>query len=99
MIADNGVIIRTHVNDISTISRVSQGVKVMKLRNGSHIVSVAVTKREEDENNENEEDNENSKIFENDIEKALRTKKLQLRAKKNRKYEVRQTLLLFYIKF
>ncbi len=49
VIADNGVIIRTHVADISTISRVSQGVKVMKLRNGSHIVSVAVTAREEED--------------------------------------------------
>ena len=61
MIADNGVIIRTHVSDISTISRVSQGVKVMKLRNGSHIVSVAVTKRDESEENvENNDDIENS---------------------------------------
>ena len=49
VIADNGVIIRTHVADINTISRVSQGVKVMKLRNGSHIVSVAVTAREEED--------------------------------------------------
>ena len=56
MIADNGVIIRTHVSDISTISRVSQGVKVMKLRNGSHIVSVAVTRREDDEENTEEID-------------------------------------------
>ena len=65
MIADNGVIIRTHVSDISTISRVSQGVKVMKLRNGSHIVSVAVTKRDEDEENaENEENIEGEKADE-----------------------------------
>ena len=49
VIADNGVIIRTHVAAINTISRVSQGVKVMKLRNGSHIVSVAVTAREEED--------------------------------------------------
>ena len=49
VIADNGVIIRTHVADINTISRVSQGVKIMKLRNGSHIVSVAVTAREEED--------------------------------------------------
>ena len=48
MIADNGVIIRTHTDDISTYSRLSQGVKIMKLRGNSKIVSVALTKREEE---------------------------------------------------
>ena len=49
MIADNGVIIRTHTDDISTYSRLSQGVKIMKLRGSSKIVSVALTKREDEE--------------------------------------------------
>ncbi len=49
MIADNGVIIRTHTDDISTYSRLSQGVKIMKLRGNSKIVSVALTKREDEE--------------------------------------------------
>ena len=49
MIADNGIIIRTHTDDISTYSRLSQGVKIMKLRGNSKIVSVALTKREDEE--------------------------------------------------
>ena len=49
MIADNGIIIRTHTDDISTYSRLSQGVKIMKLRGSSKIVSVALTKREDEE--------------------------------------------------
>ena len=49
VIADTGIIIRTHIDSISTLSRVSQGVKVMRLKNDAKIVSVALTKREEDE--------------------------------------------------
>ncbi len=45
LIADNGVIIRTPIDQISKLSRASQGVKIMKLRDGSHIVSVALTEK------------------------------------------------------
>ena len=55
VIADTGIIIRTHIDNISTLSRVSQGVKVMRLKNDAKIVSVALTKREEDEENQVEE--------------------------------------------
>ena len=48
MIADNGVVIRTPVESISTFSRVSQGVKIMKLREGSKVVSVALVEHEEE---------------------------------------------------
>ena len=48
-ITDSGVIIRTPVDDISTFSRVSQGVRVMKLKNDSKITSVALTEKEETE--------------------------------------------------
>lgn len=47
MIADNGIIIRTPVDSISQFSRVSQGVKVMRLRDGAKIVSVALAEKEE----------------------------------------------------
>ncbi len=53
MIADSGVIIRTPLEDISTFSRVSQGVKVMRLKDGAKIVSVALTEKQEE--NEREE--------------------------------------------
>ncbi len=49
MIADNGVIIRTAVDSISQFSRVSQGVKVMKLKGDAKIVSVALAAKEEEE--------------------------------------------------
>lgn len=54
LIADNGVIIRTPLEGISTISRVSQGVRIMKLRDDSRIVSVALTEKEPPEIEENE---------------------------------------------
>lgn len=49
LIADNGVIIRTPLEGISTLSRVSQGVRIMKLRDEAKIVSVALTEKEEPE--------------------------------------------------
>lgn len=61
MIADSGIIIRTPVSDISTFSRNSQGVKIMKLKNDAKITGVAVTeKEEEDETIEPSEETENS---------------------------------------
>ena len=81
MIADSGVIIRTHLSDISTFSRVSQGVRIMKLKNNAKIVSVAIAKREEDENTENspseneiiEETEEIIDNLENNIEEEMET--------------------------
>ena len=52
LIADNGVIIRTPVNQISSLSRVSQGVKVMRLKSDNKIVGVALVKKEEIEEND-----------------------------------------------
>ena len=49
LIADNGVIIRTHVDSISQFSRVSQGVKIMKLKNDEKITSVALTEKDTEE--------------------------------------------------
>ena len=57
VITDNGVIIRTPVDDISKFSRVSQGVKIMKLKNDSKIMSVALTEKEEIETTETEDEN------------------------------------------
>ncbi len=56
MIADNGVIIRTPVDDISVFSRVSQGVKVMRLKESNKIVSVAVVDKEEESEGETGEE-------------------------------------------
>ena len=48
LIADNGVIIRTPVRDISRFSRVSQGVRIMKLKGDTQIVGVALAKKGEE---------------------------------------------------
>ena len=66
MIADNGVVIRTPVEAISTFSRVSQGVKIMKLREGAKVVSVALVEHEDE--SENAEENQESPVEENNIE-------------------------------
>lgn len=52
MIADSGIIIRTHVENISEFSRVSQGVRIMRLKNNAKITSVALTARDENEDAE-----------------------------------------------
>ncbi|MBO5884823.1 MAG: DNA gyrase subunit A [Clostridia bacterium] len=52
IIADNGVIIRTPVKDISVIGRNTQGVKIMKLREGAKVVCLATSEHEEPEENQ-----------------------------------------------
>ncbi len=49
LIADNGIIIRTPIDQISKLSRVSQGVRIMKLRDDAKIVAVALTEKEPEE--------------------------------------------------
>jgi len=58
MIADSGIIIRTPLEDISQFSRTSQGVRIMKLKKDAKITSVAITTKEEveeDNKTENED--------------------------------------------
>lgn len=49
LIADNGTIIRMHVNEISKISRDTRGVRMMKIKGGGEVVCVAATPYEEEE--------------------------------------------------
>ncbi len=49
LITDAGVIIRMHTDEISTYSRVTKGVRLMRLNDDVKIVSLAVADREEDE--------------------------------------------------
>lgn len=53
LIADNGIIIRTPLEQISALSRVSQGVRIMKLRDEAKIVGVALAKKEEETDEDN----------------------------------------------
>ena len=49
IIADNGIIIRVAADEIRKIGRDTKGVKVMNLREGSKIMSIAVVPHEEPE--------------------------------------------------
>jgi len=60
LITDDGTIIRMPVDGISTIGRVSQGVRVMRVEDESRIVGVTATEREEEETAEAEEPAEES---------------------------------------
>ncbi|MDY3659226.1 MAG: DNA gyrase subunit A [Eubacteriales bacterium] len=71
LISDNGVIIRMASSDIRIIGRSSLGVKVMKLRPGAKIVSVATTIHEEtDESALGTEDVQNIELTPEAIEYA-----------------------------
>jgi len=48
LITDDGTIIRMPVDGISVIGRVSQGVRVMRVEEGSRIVGVTATERDEE---------------------------------------------------
>jgi len=48
IITNNGIIIRTSVDQVSTSGRSTQGVKVMKVAEGQSITSITLTEKEED---------------------------------------------------
>lgn len=56
IISSDGIIIRTHADQISTFQRPSKGVKVMKVNDGEKIATLSVVDRLEEE--EQEEDTE-----------------------------------------
>jgi len=56
LITDDGTIIRTPVSSISTLSRNTQGVRLMRVAEDSKVISVARAEAEEDEPEEAEED-------------------------------------------
>ncbi len=49
LITSDGIIIRMHTDEISSYSRQTQGVRVMKLAEGVNVVSIARTDREEEQ--------------------------------------------------
>ncbi len=52
MISSDGIIIRTHADQISTFQRPSKGVKVMKVNDGEKIATLSVVDRLEEEDTE-----------------------------------------------
>ncbi len=59
IVTNNGTLIRTHADNISKISRNTQGVRVMKLSDTETVVSLTTSERYEEENVENEIENIN----------------------------------------
>ncbi len=64
LITSDGVIIRMHTDEISSYSRQTQGVRVMKLADDVNVVSIARTEREE----ESEEEEQTAEQTENQAE-------------------------------
>ncbi len=55
VISDKGVVIRTHVDQISQTKRATQGVRIIKLRPDHKVSTIALVPRSEDEEKEEEE--------------------------------------------
>ena len=49
LVSDDGTMIRTDAGSISVYGRAAQGVRVMRLAGGSHVISAACTEKEETE--------------------------------------------------
>jgi DNA gyrase subunit A len=52
VVSDKGVVIRTHVDQISKTKRATQGVRVIKLRADHHVATSALVPKQEDEDEE-----------------------------------------------
>ena len=65
LITDDGTIIRTPAESIRLTGRVASGVRVMRLAEGSHIVSVTATEKDEEESDPSQETpaEENGEIY------------------------------------
>ena len=56
VVTDNGMIIRTHLDQILTIGRDTQGVRLMMLNEGDSVANIAIVPRSEDEDEEYDDD-------------------------------------------
>ena len=57
IITDQGIIIRISLDKVSKMSRVTQGVRLMNLREGQKVATVSIVEKEEDSSELNETDN------------------------------------------
>ena len=55
LITSEGIVIRMHTDEISTYSRQTQGVRLMRLDEGVSVVSLALTERDNDDETDAEE--------------------------------------------
>lgn len=68
MITSDGIVIRTHADQISTFQRPSKGVKVMRVNEGEKVATISVVDRIDEDNSENDENNEIPQETENSQE-------------------------------
>ena len=54
LVSDDGIIIRTDAGSVPVYGRAAQGVRIMRVSEGSRVISIACTEKEE-EAEENEE--------------------------------------------
>ena len=57
IITDQGIIIRISLDKVSKMSRVTQGVRLMNLREGQKVATVSIVEKDEDSSEFNETDN------------------------------------------
>lgn len=67
VVTDNGMIIRTHLDQILTIGRDTQGVRLMMLNEGDFVANIAIVPRSEDED-EDYDDDEYKEDYEMDLD-------------------------------
>ena len=65
IITDSGMTIRISISQISTLSRNTQGVRLITLKDEQKVSATAIIAKEDEESNENEE---NEQVFEQNVE-------------------------------
>ena len=71
IITDSGIVIRLDADKISTMSRVTQGVRLINLKEDSKVSSVSIVDKEETDDNINENDVEAVDTINNDTENTV----------------------------
>jgi len=64
MITSDGIVIRTHIDQISTFQRPSKGVKVMRVNEGEKVATISVVDRFEETEDTEEKQNEDTQAEE-----------------------------------
>ena len=58
IITDQGIVIRISADKVSRMSRVTQGVRLMNLREGQKVATVSIVEKEDEEESTSEETTE-----------------------------------------
>ena len=67
IVTDRGMVVRTHLDQISTIGRDTVGVRIITLNDGHSVASIAVVPRGDDEEDENIELNQNDELDQKEV--------------------------------